>query len=98
MKELSQIIDFHDGMIEELKRTVFHEDELEGHATSMTSKQYDSLVKNSKRGPEEKRPSVIPHWLGLPVQPTDPYQDGKIFSQCSQIKLSWLVFTNVQRS
>ena len=79
MNELSDIIAYHNEMLEGLKRRVFHEDKLRGYAPSMTLKQYDSLVKASNRATEERRESVIPQWLGLPVLPTDPYQDGKIF-------------------
>lgn len=86
MNALSEIIYYHDEVLEELKRTVFHEDELRGYATSMTSKQYDSLVRGSNRATEKRRESAIPQWLGLPVLPTDPYQDGKIFLQSNQFR------------
>ena len=81
MEELSEIIGYHDTILEELKRRVFDEDELKHYATSMTSQQHDSLVKDSHRDCVlgKRRESVIPQWLGLPVQPTDPYQDGETF-------------------
>ena len=79
MNDLSEFIYHHDEVLEKLKRTVFHEGELRGYAKSMTSKQYDSLVRGSNHATEERRESVIPQWLGLPALPTDPYQDGKIF-------------------
>lgn len=77
MKNLSEMIECHDGMLEELTRNVhlFHEDELVDY--SMTRKHYDSLTRGSS-GAARERASVIPQWLGLPVQSTDPYQDGTI--------------------
>lgn len=79
MHELSGVIDHHVQLLEELKSRVFHEDELRQHASNMTPKQYDSLVKSSVCTTEKRGESVIPQWLGLPVLPRDPYQGGKIF-------------------
>lgn len=69
------MIESHDGMVEELTRNVLHEDELADY--SMTKKHYDSLTRCSQSTSREKRESVIPQWLGLPVQPADPYQVGR---------------------
>lgn len=78
MKSLSEMIEFQDGMLDELTRSVFHEDELADY--SMTRKHYDSLTRGTAHGTagKDRRESVIPQWLGLPVQPTDPYQEGEI--------------------
>ena len=78
MNVLSDVIEYHVQLLEELQSRVFREDELRDHASNMTSKQYDSLVKRSVCITEKRRESVIPQWLGLPVLPRDPYQDGKI--------------------
>lgn len=90
MKGLSGLIDYHSEMLEELERRIFHEDELQKDATSMTSKHYDSLVKSSVCTTEKKRESVIPQWLGLPVLPAEPYQDGKILSS-GEVKLEDII-------
>lgn len=66
----------HEGMLDELSKTVLHEDELVKY--SMSQKHYDSLTRGLQRTAREKKESVIPQWLGLPVQPADPYQGGKI--------------------
>ena len=76
MKGLSEVIDGHHRTLQELKRTLFHEDKLKEYANSMTLKQYDSLVRKSDPVTAKGEESVIPQWLGLPAQPTDPYQDG----------------------
>lgn len=84
MKELADFIGFCDKTLEELRGRVFHEDELKQAATSMTQTHYDSLVKGSNvasRERDKKNESAIPEWLGLPVPPMDPYQDGKILSK-----------------
>ena len=80
MDGLSKIINDHHRKLGELSRILFHEDELKGHASSMTPKQYDSLVRmsSSSIAQLQREQSVIPFWLGLPVLPPDPYQDGKL--------------------
>ena len=77
MESLSQMIEYEDGMLDELTRNVFHEDELVD--ISMTQKHYDSLTRGTVRSTAKKgrKESVIPQWLGLPVQPADPYQEGE---------------------
>ena len=61
-------------MLEKFTSNVVHEDEFL-NLKSMTPKQYASLKAGSfdamRRGE-----SVIPQWLGLPVPPADPYQNG----------------------
>ena len=75
MKNLSEMIEYQDGMLDELTRSVFHEDELVDYG--MTQKHYDSLTRGSHRTTGKgRKESVIPQWLGLSVQPTDPYQEG----------------------
>lgn len=69
------MIESHDGMVEELTQNVLHEDELVDY--SMTKKHYDSLTRRSLSTSRERKKSIIPQWLGLPVQPADPYQVGK---------------------
>ncbi|XP_068745884.1 NFX1-type zinc finger-containing protein 1-like isoform X4 [Montipora capricornis] len=76
MNEIAALIVYHDKINEELKRRVFHEAELKEYASSMTSLQYDSLVKGSNHALTDTKESIIPEWLGLPVPPMDPYQDG----------------------
>ena len=76
MKNLSDMIESYGEMVEELTGTVFHEDELVDY--SMTPKHYDSLTRGSHSAPGKKGESVIPQWLGLPVEPSDPYQDGTL--------------------
>ena len=78
MESLSQMIEYEDGVLDELTRNVFHEDELVDY--SMTQKHYDSLTRGAALGAAGKgrKESVIPQWLGLPVQPADPYQEGAI--------------------
>ena len=76
MQVLSEMIDDHEGILDELSKTVLHEDELVEY--SMSQKHYNSLTRGLQSTAREKKESVIPHWLGLPVQPADPYQGGKI--------------------
>ena len=78
MESLSLMIEYEDGMLDELSRNVFHEDDLVV-GTSMPQKQYDSLTRSTIRSKARKgrKESVIPQWLGLPVQPADPYQEGE---------------------
>lgn len=77
MERLSEMIEYEDGVLDELTRNVFHEDELVDY--SMTQQHYDSLTRGAARGTAGKgrKESVIPQWLGLPVQPPDPYQEGE---------------------
>lgn len=88
MGGLSKIINDHHRKLGELKRILFHEDELKANASSMTPTQYDSLVRisSSSIAQLQRGQSVIPFWLGLPVLPPDPYQEGKLeikhFSIC----------------
>jgi len=78
MESLSQMIEYEDGMLDELSRNVFHEDDLVD-CRSMTQKHYDSLTRGTIRGKVGKgrKESVVPQWLGLPVKPADPYQEGE---------------------
>ena len=80
MDGLSRIINDHHRKLGELRRILFHEDELKGHASSMTPKQYDSLVRmsSSSTAQLQREQSMIPFWLGLPVLPPDPYQEGNL--------------------
>ena len=80
MDGLSKIINDHHRKLGELKRILFHEDELKAHSSSMTPKHYDSLVRmsSSSIAQLQRDQSVIPYWLGLPVLPPDPYQEGKL--------------------
>ena len=84
MKSLSAMIDDHEEMLHELLRTLLHEDELVDYG--MVQKHYDSLTRGSRNNGAKKRESVIPQWLGLPVEPADPYQEGRIFSQYGRSK------------
>lgn len=76
MDALSVKITSHGRMLEKFTSNVVHEDEFL-NLTSMTPKQHASLRTRSC-DVMEKRESVILQWLGLPVPPADPYQDGKI--------------------
>ena len=73
MDNLFEVISINSKMIEKFTTDVIDEDEFVKCTTSMTTQQYDSLKKRSNRGEP-----VMSHWLGLPVEPADPYQDGKI--------------------
>lgn len=84
MKSLSAMIDDHEEMLHELLRTLLHEDELVDYG--MVQKHYDSLTRGSRNNGAKKRESVIPQWLGLPVEPADPYQEGRIFSHYGRSK------------
>jgi len=77
LESLSHMIEYEDGMLDELSRNVFHEDDLVN--SSMAQKHYDSLTRGTIRSKARKgrKESVIPQWLGLPVQPADPYQEGE---------------------
>ncbi|PFX30307.1 NFX1-type zinc finger-containing protein 1 [Stylophora pistillata] len=77
MKSLSAMIEDHEGILEDLSRTLLHENELVDYG--MAKKHYDSLTRGSRNAGAKKKESVIPQWLGLPVEPADPYQGG--FSQ-----------------
>lgn len=76
MDALSVKITSHGGMLEKFTSNVVHEDEFL-NLMSMTSKQHHSL-RTGSNDTMGTRDSVIPQWLGLPVQPVDPYQDGTI--------------------
>ena len=98
MKSLSALIDDHEEMLHELSRTLLHEDELVDYG--MVQKHYDSLTRGSRNNGAKKRESVIPQWLGLPVEPADPYQEGRIFSQYRRSKnitrFDFLLFWQVE--
>ena len=72
------MIEDHEGILEDLSRTLLHENELVDYG--MAQKHYDSLTRGSRNAGAKKKESVIPQWLGLPVEPADPYQGGKIYS------------------
>ncbi|KAL9983465.1 hypothetical protein ACROYT_G005640 [Oculina patagonica] len=74
MDALSVKIMSHGRMLEKFTSNVVHEDQFL-NLTSMTSKHYASLRAGSC-DVVGKKESVIPQWLGLPVPPADPYQDG----------------------
>lgn len=76
MDRLSQKITSYGRMLEKFTSNVVHEDEFL-NLNSMTSKQYASL-KAGSFDTTGRRASVIPQWLGLPVPPADPYQNGMI--------------------
>ena len=98
MRSLSALIDDHEEMLHELSRTLLHEDELVDYG--MVQKHYDSLTRGSRNNGAKKRESVIPQWLGLPVEPADPYQEGRIFSQYRRSKnitrFDFLLFWQVE--
>lgn len=99
MRSLSALIDDHEEMLHELSRTLLHEDELVDYG--MVQKHYDSLTRGSRNNGAKKRESVIPQWLGLPVEPADPYQEGRIFSQYRRSKnitrFDFLLFWQLSR-
>ena len=74
MDGLFKLISSDSEMLEKFTRTVIDEDELKRCASSMTPQHYESLKRTTERSE-----SVMTHWLGLPVEPADPYQDGKLF-------------------
>lgn len=90
MHALSAKITSLGGMLQKLKSNVVHEDEFL-NLTSMTSKQYASL-RTCACDVMGKKESVIPQWLGLPVPPADPYQDGKIHFGSLDAKLDSKLF------
>ena len=73
MDALSGLISLDSQMIDELTTNVIDEDKLRGRAASLTAQHYDAL----KRSVESSEP-VMSLWLGLPVEPSDPYKEGKI--------------------
>lgn len=75
MDVLSAKIASDSKIIGRLKTNVIDADELRGFANSFTSQHYESL----KRSMEVSK-RVVPHWLGLPVEPADPYKEGKFSS------------------
>ena len=77
MNALSVKITSYGRMLEKFTSNVVHEDEFL-NLTSMSSKQYGSL-RTGCGDAVGRRESVIPRWLGLPVPPADPYQEGEIF-------------------
>ena len=79
MNDLFAKISFDSRLLENCTSTVMDVDELVKVATSMTSQHFDSL--KSMFPPamgKSDSTSMLPRWLGLPVEPTDPYQEGKI--------------------
>lgn len=75
MDKLSEKISSDSKIIGRLTTNVIDEDELRGFAKSFTSQQYESLKSSMERSAV-----VVPHWLGLPVEPADPYKEGKFSS------------------
>lgn len=73
MDRLSKVISIDSQMIDELTTNVIDEDRLRRCAASLTAQHYDSL----KRSMGRSKP-VMQFWLGLPVEPSDPYKEGKI--------------------
>ena len=73
MDTLSRLISLDSQRIDELTTNVIDEDKLRGRAASLTAQHFDSL----KRSMESSEP-VMSLWLGLPMEPADPYKEGKI--------------------
>lgn len=73
MNELSRQFEDHRLMINTLETDVVDENTLSQWSTSLTTRHYQTLI--SRRAFRE---SVMPNWLGLPVEPPDPYGAGKI--------------------
>lgn len=73
MDNLFEEIASRSKMIEKFATDVIGEDEIIKYTTSMTTQQYNSLKNRMKRDEP-----VISHWLRLPVEPVDPYEEGKI--------------------
>ena len=73
MEELWREISSDSQMLEFFSTNVIDEDMLANCAASMTSQHYASLKSGMGRSEH-----VMMHWLGIPVEPVDPYQDGKM--------------------
>ena len=73
MNVLSSQFQDHKKIISTLEKNVVDEDELSQWSTSLTTQHYETL-KNGILFHE----SVMPYWLGLPVEPPNPYSAGKI--------------------
>ena len=73
MDELWREISSDSQMLKNFSTNVIDEDVLVSCATSMTSQHYASLKSHMGRSDH-----VMMHWLGIPVEPVDPYQDGKM--------------------
>lgn len=65
-------------MLENSTRTLIGVTELAISATSMTPEHYNSLRRNFSAETGKREPAVmLQYWLGLPVEPANPYEDGK---------------------
>ena len=73
MKVLSRQFEDHRIMINSLETNLVDEDKLSQWSTSLTTQHYETLTRR-----KAVRESVMPLWLGLPVEPPDPYGAGKI--------------------
>ena len=73
MNVLSRQFEDHRRLINTLETNVVDEDELSQWSSSLTTQHYETL-KNGITVHE----TVMPHWLGLAVEPPDPYSAGKI--------------------
>ena len=80
MDALSKHLSRDSQMIDELTTNVIDEDRLRGCAASLTAQHYDSLKRSMERSE-----AVMSLWLGLPVEPSDPYKEGNV--HCSKMRL-----------
>ena len=65
-------------MLENSTRTLIGVDELARSVTSMKSEHYNSLQRNFSTATGKLEPAVmLQYWLGLPVEPANPYEEGK---------------------
>ena len=74
MEMLLHEIDSRRKMMERLTTNVINEEDLRRCSTSWTQRRHYRDLKSRMEGSE----SVISHWLGLPVEPPDPYKGGKV--------------------
>lgn len=78
MTQLFNKIYSNSRMVENSTRTLIGVTELATSATSMTSEHYNSLQRNFSAGTRKREPAVmLQYWLGLPVEPANPYEEGK---------------------
>lgn len=73
MNLLSRQFEDHRIMINTLETSLVDEHKLRQWSTSLTTQHYETLTRR-----KAVRESVMPHWLGLRVEPPDPYGAGKI--------------------
>lgn len=78
MKHLFNQISSNSRMLENSTRTLIGVTELATSATSMTPEHYNSLRRNFSAETGKREPAVmLQYWLGLPLEPANPYEDGK---------------------